>query len=193
MGRPKDTCPWLATTKTIIIQPLGGFSMTATDMSIDGIGTGIRTQAEINSADIYGYDFDAATETGTLLWAIPQDLDVASDITFKVLWANIDGVTTQTLTWKILYSLNVCDVDTALAVPSNALDTVIVADNELENPHAVQKSSGGILAGGTITAAQRDAITLMGLYVELDAISAGNGGNFLGLAITYTVRNIAGA
>ena len=193
MGRPKDECQWVATTKQKFLQPLGGWSIKTTDgFTIDG-ASAAGAQTEIGSSDHYGFDMDTDGETATLLWLIPKDLDVSSDIVFNVAWSPIDGITTQTVTWKVLYTVTSFESTVALAAPATALTTAITADAENDTPHVPQKSPDGTLDGGTITQTQQDAPAFMGFYIETDAISAGNGGHILGLFVTYTTRQIAGA
>lgn len=208
MGVPKDSCPFVATTKKVWIpitefQGLGGLD----NLTIDSGGTAVTSTAangdiisgvaisgssgagnpalqEVNTTGMVALKIDAAADDVHHTWFIPTDLDVASDLNIYVLWSSDQTTDTDTVTWKILYEALTPDTD-APGAPATALDTAIAADTNIATADALQKTAAGVIVGGTLTAAD-----FLHFLVEADAFSGADPStddiNLYGVLLEYT-------
>lgn len=137
----------------------------------------------MNSTGITGHSMtDGELSTGGP-WPVPTDMDVGEELTVDVLWAGINGTTSQGVTWLVTHAAITADT-TAIVAPATALNTVIVEDPEHDTPYVAQLTSGA----GKVNADTYAAGGWWSWRVEGDVIdsSADPGAWFLGLVLTYT-------
>jgi len=137
----------------------------AAEDAIHSVGAGNPSFGEVSTFGLTGLHMDAAGDDIGLVWPIPFDCDVKSKIEFRVWWSSASSTTTDTFTWKVLYTEITPDAE-ALAAGATDLNTAIAADTLL-GANYLQKTAWGILNGGTLT---NDRV--LALLVELDATTA---------------------
>jgi len=157
-----------------IYLPLQGFASFGVAGATDGTdaldsfgnaGTDAATMTEAGSSTISGFRFvDAGTDISVLL-PIPYDMDIKSEMKVSVLWSSDQTTTTDTVTWKILYTELTMNT-TALAIGATALSTAITADTNVAAANAIQQTAWGVLNGNTLTHGRSLVLTL-----ECDAVS----------------------
>lgn len=146
-----------------------------------GVTTG--NSGEMNSTGILGHSMtDGELSTGGP-WPIPDDLDVDEAIDVKVLWAPINGTTSQGVTFVVTYTTVIADTTTLIA-PATALGTVLVEDNENDTPYVAQLTAGT----GEVAASVFTAGAWWTWRVEADVVDSASdpGCWFLGLLLTYS-------
>jgi hypothetical protein len=79
-----------------------------------------------------------------------------------------------------------------MALGTNALDTVIVAELDNGTADAWQESSRGVLNGGTITEANVAAMDLLAINLELNVEDSSSEMNMYGIIIDYVPKRGAG-
>lgn len=84
---------------------------------------------EINSLGIYGVKFNAVNDSINHMFYVPKDFNVDTNIKFEALWCTDSVDTSETVTWKVLYSATAAGE--TLSAATIALDSVITADNVL--------------------------------------------------------------
>jgi len=134
----------------------------AAEDAVQSVAGGNPSFGEVSTFGLTGLHIDGDGDTVGLLWPVPYDCDVESDIEFRVWWSSASSTTTDTITWKVLYGEYTVDAE-AVAAPATALSTAIAADT-LVGANYIQASPWGVLNGGTLTNGN-----MVGLYVECDA------------------------
>jgi len=147
-------------------------------------GAGNPSMGEVTDSGICGLLIDAAGDMVTLMWPVPYDCDVKSDIDFAVLWSSDQTTTTDTFTWKVLYKELTLD-STGVDVPSTAISTAIAADTNIGTANAIQRTPWGVLNGGTLTNGN-----ILLLQVELDAVVGASLGSDLVYGYYLAVRYV---
>lgn len=142
MGIPKTACPLVGSTKTIFIPAA---ATTVHD------GGAFRPQA--------------VAESTSFIWKAPDDLAVTSAINLYVLWSSSSTTITDTVTWRLLYTLLTVET-TAGTEGATALSTALVADTNSATANCLQKTAAGVINANTITAGQYVAFRL-----DLNAVS----------------------
>ena len=97
---------------------------------------------------------------------VNDKLDVGSYIKLRVLWSSGSSTTTDTATFKILYTPVTIETDALPGLPSTALDTAITADACSATANILKYSPQGIINGGTVT--DSDALVLL---LNVNAVS----------------------
>ena len=128
-------------------------------------GSGAPSFGEVTDSAIVGLHVDDTGDDVGILWPIPYDCDVESDVEFAVVWDSDQVTTTDTVTWKVLYTELTMNT-TAIEAGATALDTAIAADTNVAGVCAIQQTPWGILNGGTLTNGR-----WLALLVEYDAES----------------------
>tara|TARA_Y100000310_G_scaffold344803_1_gene459623 strand:+ start:3840 stop:4484 length:645 start_codon:yes stop_codon:yes gene_type:complete len=138
---------------------------------------------DMNSTGITGHSMtDGELSTGGP-WPVPDDMDVTQVTDVKILWAPINGTTTQGVTFIVTYTAVTADT-TTLVAPATALGTIMVEDDEDDTPYVAQLTAGtGEVAVNTFTAG-----AWWTWRVEADVVDSASdpGVWFLGLLLTYT-------
>lgn len=147
-------------------------------------GAGNPSMMEVTDSGVTGLLIDAAGDLVTLMWPIPYDCDVQSNIDVAVLWSSDQTTTTDTFTWKVLYKELTVDT-TAVDIPATALDTAITADTNIGTANALQQTPWGTINGGTLTNGN-----VLLLHVELDAVSGATLGSDLVYGYYLRVRYV---
>lgn len=113
-------------------------------------GTGGPYPTEVTDSGIVGlYVNDTADSVG-ILYPVPYDMDVKSPMDFAVVWCSDQSTTTDTSTWKVLYTELTIDSE-AIEAGASALDTAIAADTNVAAVRGIQQTAWGTLNGGTLT------------------------------------------
>lgn len=113
-------------------------------------GTGAPYPTEVTDSGIVGlYVNDTADSVG-ILYPIPYDMDVKSPMDFAIMWTSNTSTSTETVTWKVLYTELTMNSE-AIEAGASALDTVIAADAQAGTAQAIQQTAWGTLNGGTLT------------------------------------------
>lgn len=146
-------------------QAEGALIHSAGALGSDGAGA-TAIISELSSQKVTGYRFREVGDDVGLIWPCPYDLDVKNAIDFAVVWSSDQTTTTDTLTWKVLYTKLTMNT-TAITAGGTALSTAIAADANIGTANAIQQSPWGILNGSTLT----DNDSALSLLVELDATS----------------------
>ena len=81
---------------------------------------------------------------------VNDKLDKGSAIKFRVLWSSGSSTTTDSATFKILYSKITAESTTLTGLAATALDTAIAADTVV-GANLLQYSPSGTIAASTIT------------------------------------------
>lgn len=117
----------------------------AADLVSMGAGTGDLD--EVNATEIAGIEF-ATTESYSVLWILPDEIDLSEDIDVRALWCDEAAASGDTQTCVATYQAITTGTDTMVA-PATAVDTAIDAKADLaaDIPHW---SSYGTIDGGTI-------------------------------------------
>ena len=136
----------------------------AVNAAVISAGAGNASFGELTDSGVVGLKIDTAGDLITLMWPIPYDCDVQSAVNFAVQWCSNQTTTTDTFTWKILYTELTLN-ETAIDTPATALSTAIAADANVAGVYAIQQTPWGVLGGGTLTNGN-----VMLLHVELDAV-----------------------
>jgi len=168
----------------------GGAANDAYGVNWEGSHTGAPVSKEISTFGFNGILLDTAGDMVIHDAPIPHDLDPGKDIEARVVWCSGSTDTADTVTWIATYSAFVPNV-TALATPSVALDTTLVAqDVPVATAYALCKTAWGAIKAGTISELAEHWAWL----VEMDAFDAGLAEDkfFLGLEIAYTPRRLYG-
>ena len=107
---------------------------------------------DINTTGTWGHSYtDGELSTcGYIPFECYGGIDVAKDLYVQVIWAGIDGITSQGNTFVVTYDADALESG-VLTAPATALDTVIVEDNENDTPYTIQKTAKGVINAGTLT------------------------------------------
>ena len=114
-------------------------------------GVGAASFGEVTDAGIVGLHVDDTGDSVGILYPVPYDMDVQSALDFAVVWTSDTSTSTETVTWKVLYTELTIDSE-AIEVGATALDTAIAADAQAGTAQAIQQTAWGTLNGGTLTA-----------------------------------------
>ena len=112
------------------------------------MGAGTADLDEINAIEIGGIEC-ATAESYSCLWILPDEIDLAQTIDFRVLCCDEAAVSTDVQTAVVTYQAVTCGVDTMVA-PATPLNTLIVAQADL-GPEIPWWTPYGVIAAGTIT------------------------------------------
>lgn len=128
----------------------------AVEDAITSAGTGAPSFGEITDSGIVGLHVDDTADSVGILWPIPYDCDVKSKIEFAVTWCSDQTTTTDTVTWKVLYTELTINSE-AIEAGATALNTAIAADTNVAAVTGLQQTAWGVLNGGTLTGDAGDA------------------------------------
>ena len=156
----------------------------AVEDSVIAAGAGNASFGEVTDSGLCGLSIDDAGDMVGVMWPIPYDCDVKSKIEFAVQWSSDQTTTTDTFTWKILYTEATVDT-TAIDIPATVLSTAIAADANVAGVHALQQTPYGILNGGTLTNGR-----VLLLSVELDAVSGATLGSDVVHGFNLVIRYV---
>ena len=160
------------------LQGYGGVSAIAQDSDatvsaedfVISAGSGAPSFGEVTDSAIVGLHVDDTGDDIGILWPIPYDCDVKSDIQFAVAYSSNSATTTDTHTWKVLYTQVTPNSATeGIEAGATALSTAIAADTNVAGVSAVAQTPWGTLNGGTLTNGR-----WLCLLVEYDAESGGD-------------------
>lgn len=129
-----------------------------------------------------GYDFDGEGEDATLLWRVPHDCDVSSDIWVYGVLKN--DAANPSITLRCRYAA--IAVGEATAAATTALDTAWSAISGTSADDVIRRTSQGIINGGTVSADD-----FMAFGVDCTAVTS-DGVQLLGLEIHYFQKNFMG-
>lgn len=158
-------------------------TFTGTATTLQGLGVGDPTTAEVNSLGFGATQMEAAGDDIHMIVPLPDNICINCQIKMSVAWSTNDVTpTTDTATWKILYAP--IAAGEALSAASTALDTVITADAISGVSYGLQETPQGIINAGTLS--RGDTLHIL---AELDAVSGLNPGSdvvfFHGIYIEY--------
>jgi hypothetical protein len=156
----------------------------AIEDAVVSAGAGNASVGEITDSGVCGLKIDAAGDLVVIMWPIPYDCDVKSDVDFAVQWSSDQATLTDTFTWKVLYKEITVDT-TAIDIPATALDTTITADTNVAGVHALQQTPYGTINGGTLTNGR-----VLLVHVELDAVSGATLGSDIVAAYNLVIRYV---
>jgi len=131
-------------------------------------GAGAPSFGEVTDAAIVGLAIDDTADAIGILWPLPYDCDLKSDINFAVTWSSNQATTTDTVTWKVEYTELTLNTE-AIEIGATALNTAIAADTNVAGVHALQQTAWGVLDGGTLT--DTDPRNMLALNVSYSAES----------------------
>lgn len=163
------------------------FGVNTNSAILDTLGVGTAKVQEVNSLGFAGVQMTAAAQDVHMILPIPSNMCVACQLKVSVAWSTSSTTTSQTATWKVLYSA--IAAGEALAVAGTALDTAIVADSVTSVAYALQETPQGIIVSNTLSRSD-----MLHILVELDAVSGLNPASdtvFLhGVYLEYTREKI---
>jgi hypothetical protein len=134
-------------------------------------GTGTAALAEIASAEVCGFTFDADSESHGFLWGLPDIIDVSEDINLIVAWSETNAAVAGSALFSIVYTPLTLGT-TAIAVGATALNTILVDDPDSATEDAIQQTEVGIIAGKTLTG--KPGVDLLAVKVAVDLTTANN-------------------
>ena len=172
---------------------VGGVSTIAVDSDATTVaedflrssGAGNPSYGYVTDSGIVGLRIDQAGDDVRFIWPIPWDCDVKSPINFAVMWSSDQTTTTDTFTWKVLYTDMTVDATTIDGAPATALSTAIAADYNVGTAWALQQTPWGVINGGTLTNGH-----VLKMLVECDATSGGSLGSDEVLAYFLVIRYV---
>src|SRR3990167_3511521 len=101
-----------------------------------------------------------ASTGDTVTYVLYDDkIDVASAVNVSVLWSTNNTTTTNSATFRALYSALTLNT-TAVSVGGTALDTTITSDAPVSTANALLETPQGVLAAGTLTDGQALSLAL---------------------------------
>lgn len=164
--------------------PWNDFSVTADGTSILSIGSGTPRVAEVNSLGLGAIKTDAISDRVNLFYQVPSNACVGTcPIKISVLWSTSSSTTSQTATWRVLYSAKA--IGEALAAGSTTLDTAITADSVLGTAYMLNESPQGVIAANTLSRSD-----ILNIVLDLASVSGLNPGSdtvlIHGIYIEYT-------
>jgi hypothetical protein len=118
------------------------------------MGAGVADLDEVAGIEIVGVDC-TTNESYTTLWKLPDEIDVAQSIDFRVLCCDEAAASTDVQTAVITYQAVTVGTD-ALVAPATALNTVIVAQADLAANIPWWTSYGSIAANTIVDAPGED-------------------------------------
>lgn len=148
----------------------GGITTTSVT---NAAGTGNALQAEINTSGLLGYTADTSNDSVIVLVPIPNGIDLAKAVNFRVLFSNSETAATGTLTTTFTYEILAIGTSTiGSGEPDDAVDTA--------------GSATADLAANVLTWGAWDT-------VAASTISADPGDDFLSIKCKLTLGTIADA
>jgi len=158
-----------------------------------GAGAGSPIIGEQTTSSLTGLRIQANADSHAMLLSLPYDVDINSDIRFRIFWSSDQTTVADKYTWTITYAeltLNsTSDMDSAAAT---ALDTALAEDTNLVTADALQATSWGVLSGGTLSGTEMEDYLL---NVLMTATTNGGTVNsdlvvWYGLQIEYMPRQV---
>jgi hypothetical protein len=145
----------------------GGSEVTVA--SLVGLGAGTPVPTECNTSEIGGFLLDASTESFSVLFPLPADIDVAEDVRLRALWSNSEAAATGSGLITFLYEPFTIGT-TAIAVADDACDTDggVVVDLAA---NVLTWSNWSTIDGGTITITPGDDFVILRGVATLDTIA----------------------
>jgi len=128
-------------------RPLFSFPNLVAAADLVGMGVGTADLDEMAATEMGGLEC-ATTESYSVLWVLPDEIDLSEDIDSRVMWEDAAAASGADQTITATYQAVTVGTDTLVA-PATAVDTAIVAlaDVAAEIP---QWSSYATIDGGTI-------------------------------------------
>lgn len=109
------------------------------------VGAGTPKVKEVSTFGVSGLRVNTAGDDVRHMMPVPQDWSRNHPIQVRMIWSSeAAAVGARTITWKFLYKLLIPGT-TAIAAPSTALDTVIIAQAPLGTAFTLERSPAGIL------------------------------------------------
>lgn len=157
------------------------------------VGTTVREIIPMSMFGVAGNSWTPISTTETVQCLYLNDkIDKGSDINFRVLWSTGSSTTTDTATWRILYTKVTLESTALPGAAATALDTAIVADAASSTANVLKATAQGTIDGETIT--DGDALVLS---LNLNAVSgltldgtSAEGATAYGVEIEYTTTYI---
>lgn len=168
-------------TRYIPVQAFSGVQVVATTFQ-QSAGAGNPVFEEISTLGYCAPDFAALNDAVQHIEPIPSEIDTKEAVEIRLKWLSQNTGASKTVTWKILYD-EFAEGD-ALAVPTTALDTALVADTDDTSAYGINLTDWGKISKNTLTAGN-----LWGFVISLSASDLVPGTDkhyLLGMEIRYT-------
>lgn len=158
-----------------------------------GAGAGDPIIGENTTSSLTGLRIQANADSHAMLISLPRDVDVESDIRFRIFWSSDQTTVADKYTWTLTYAeLTVNSTSGMNTAAATALNTAIAEDTNLVTASALSATPWGVLNGGTLTGTEQEDYLL---NILLTATT--NGGTvatdlviWYGLQIEYMPRTV---
>lgn len=168
--------------KSVFISYRDSLSMLGASGVDVSTGVGAAPEAETSTLSAVGLHMDAGDEHDFFVW-LPRDLNWAQEVGIRVRYSSASATATDDRRWIALY--DVISEDSAIAIGTTPLDTVIADETDNGVANAWQESPRGTIAKNIFTKDNVVNQDLLAINIELDLDDATEEMNMYGILIDY--------
>lgn len=154
-----------------------------------GVGAGAPIITEIGSLGICAPVMVANDELDHA-WVIPHDVNWSLEIGIRLVYNTASTSGSDTSTWVVL--ADVIAEGSAHAIATTALDTTIAVDTDSGVANAWERTSRGVIDGGTLTEANVLNADFLSINIELGATGVSEAVHFWGILLDYMPKRYQG-